>query len=152
MRVVCVGNRWRSDDAAGLEVGARLDGTLPPSVDLVQREGEPTALLAAFEGADAVWLVDAVSSGREAGTLHRLDATEQELPADVFQTSTHHVGLAETVELARALGQLPRMTVVYGIEGASFEVGEQLSPEVAAVIDTVADAVRKEVEECTSER
>ena len=66
--------------------------------------------------------------------------------------STHHVGLAETVESARALGQLPRTTVVYGIEGASFEVGEQLSPEVAAVIDTVADAVRKEVEECTSER
>ena len=115
-------------------------------------EGEPTALLAAFEGADAVWLVDAVSSGGEAGTVHRLDATEQELPADIFQTSTHHVGLAETVELARVLGQLPRSTVVYGIEGASFEVGDGLSPEVAAVLDTVADAVRKEVEACMSER
>ena len=118
----------------------------------MRREGEPTALLAAFEGASAVWLVDAVSSNREPGTVHRLDATAQELPTDVFQTSTHHVGLAETVELARALGRLPHSTVVYGIEGASFDVGEGLTPEVAAIIDVVADAVRKEVAECTSGR
>ena len=151
-RVVCVGNRWRSDDAAGLEVGARLEGTLPATVELVCHEGEPTALLATFEDADAVWLVDAVSSGREPGTVQRLDAAEKQLPAELFHTSTHHVGLAEAVELARVLGQLPRSAVVYGIEGASFEVGGELSPQVAAVIETVVNAVRDEVVTCTSER
>ena len=85
LRVVCVGNRWRSDDAAGLEVARRLEGTLPPRVELVEREGEPTALIDAWEGADALWLVDAVSSGAEAGTVHRLDASEHELPAELFR-------------------------------------------------------------------
>ena len=145
LRVVCVGNRWRSDDGVGLAVAARLRETLPHDVELVEREGEPTALLAVFEGGDAVWIVDAVSSGAAPGTLHRLDAAERELPPELFRTSTHHVGLAEAVELARALGQLPTLTVVFGVEGANFAVGDQLTEAVAAVVDGVADAVREEV-------
>jgi hydrogenase maturation protease len=115
---------------------------------LLEREGEPTALIDAWEGADVLWLVDAVSSGAPPGTIHRLDASEQELPAALFRGSTHHVGLAEAVELARALKRLPRQTVVYGIEGGSFEVGDELGDAVAAAVQQVADAVRKEVDEC----
>jgi hydrogenase maturation protease len=149
LRVVCVGNRWRCDDGVGLDVAGRLAGTLPEDVLLLEREGEPTALLAAWEGAEAVWLVDAVSSGAEPGTVHRLDASDRELPREVFRRSTHHVGLAEAVELARALGRLPARTVVYGIEGESFEIGDVLSSAVASVVDRVAAAVREEVTECT---
>jgi hydrogenase maturation protease len=152
LRIVCVGNRWRSDDAVGLEVAGRLQGTLPAGVELSEREGEPTALIDAWEGANALWLVDAVSSGAEAGTVHRLDASERELPAELFRASTHHMGLAEAVELARALGRLPRQTVVYGVEGGSFEVGDALTPAVAAAVERVADAVREEVVECTRRR
>jgi hydrogenase maturation protease len=146
---VCVGNRWRCDDGAGLAVARRLSGTLPEGVLLLEREGEPTGLIDAWEGADAVWLVDAVSSGAAPGTLHRLDAGDRELPREVFRTSTHHVGLAEAVELARALGRLPSRTVVFGIEGESFDVGDELTSTVAAMIDRVAAAVREEVDECT---
>ncbi len=152
MRVICVGNRWRSDDAVGLEVAARLRGTLPAGVELLEREGEPTALIDAWEGAGAVWLVDAVSSGAPPGTVHRLDAGERELPPEVFRTSTHHVGLAEAVELARVLGRLPARAVVFGIEGARFEVGEELSPSVAAAVEGVAATVREEVTACTRRR
>ena len=87
---------------SGLDVVGRLRGTLPDEVELMEREGEPTSLIDAWEGADAVWVVDAVSSGAKAGTLHRLDAGERELPAELFRASTHHFGLAEAVELARA--------------------------------------------------
>jgi hydrogenase maturation protease len=152
LRVVCVGNRWRSDDAVGLEVAGRLQGTLPAGVELFEREGEPTALIDAWEGADALWLVDAVSSGAEAGTVHRLDASERGLPAELFRGSTHHVGLAEAVELARALGRLPQHTVVYGVEGGSFEVGDELTPAVAAAVERVAEAVREEVVACMRRR
>jgi len=152
LKVVCVGNPWRCDDAAGLEVARRLHGTLPAGVELLEREGEPTALIDAWDGATVLWLVDAVSSGSEPGTIHRLDASSRELPTELFRGSTHHVGLAEAVELARALGRLPAQTVVYGIEGGSFEVGNELTPAVAAVIDRVAEAVREEVVECTSKR
>ena len=125
-----------------------MKGELPDDVELAEREGEPTALIDAWEGADSLWLVDAVSSGADAGTIHRLDASERELPAELFRASTHHVGLAEAVELARALERLPPTTVVYGIEGGSFELGAELTPAVAAAAERVAAAVREEVAEC----
>jgi hydrogenase maturation protease len=152
LRVICIGNAFRGDDAAGLEVAKLLQGTLPDSAELLEREGEPTALMDAWEGAAAVWLVDAVSSGAPSGTVHRIDAGEQELPARLFRASTHAFGLAEAVELARALGRVPAHTLVFGIEGARFRAGDELSPEVAAAVPRVAEAVREEVAACTSRR
>ena len=67
--------------------------------------------------------------------MHRLDASERELPAELFRASTHHVGLAEAVELARALGRLPRRTILFGIEGGSFEIGDELTAEVALAVE-----------------
>ena len=119
---------------------------------MLEREGEPTALIDTWEGVDAVWLVDAVSSGAEPGTVHRHDASKEELPAALFDTSTHHMGLAEAVELARAVGRLPATTIVFGIEGASFDTGETLSPEVEAAAARVAETVREEVADCTRRR
>jgi len=152
LRVVGVGNPFRGDDGAGLEVARRLRETLPEGVEVLEREGEPTGLMDALEGAEAVWLVDAVASGAPAGTVHRLDATERELPADVFRASTHAFGLAEAVELARALGKLPPSVVVYGIEGRRFEAGEGLTPEVEAAARRVATLVGEEVKRCTRRR
>ena len=34
LKVVCVGNPWRGDDAVGLEVARRLKGALPEGVEL----------------------------------------------------------------------------------------------------------------------
>jgi hydrogenase maturation protease len=147
-----VGNAFRGDDAVGLEVARVLRGTLPDGVELLEREGEPTALIDSWEGAEAAWLVDAVRSGAPAGTVHRLDAREEELPGDLFHASTHAFGLAEAVELARALGRLPARTIVFGIEGARFEAGDELSREVAAAAREVAEAVREEVSAYTSRR
>ncbi len=150
MKVVGVGNRWRSDDAAGLEVAAKVRALAPAGVEVVEREGEPVALLDAFEGADAVVLVDAVSSGSPPGTLHRLDAVANELPPDLFRRSTHHLGVPEAVELGRALGRLPARVVVVGIEGANWDAGDELSPPVAAALDAAVAAVLEEVARCTS--
>ena len=151
LKVVGVGNAWRGDDAVGLAVVERLRGRLPAGVALLEREGEPTSLIDAWEGADAVWVVDAVRSGAAPGTVHRLDATSAELPAELFRGSTHHLGLPEAVELARALERLPQRLVVLGVEGESFEAGQQLTAAVARAADQVAEQLVEEVAECTSE-
>jgi len=151
VRVVGVGNRWRSDDGIGPAVAARLR-ELAPDLDVVVREGEPVALLDALEGAGAAVVVDAVSSGGAPGTVHRLDATTEPLPRELFARSTHHLGLADAVELGRALDRLPARLVVVGIEGASWDAGDELSPEVAAALEPAAAAVLEEVARCTSAR
>jgi hydrogenase maturation protease len=143
--VIGVGNPFRHDDAAGLDVARLLRGRLPDGVGLLERDGEPTGLLAAWDGADAAWIIDAVSSGAPAGTVHRIDAGRQPLPAELFRASTHALGLADAVELARVLGRLPAHTIIYGISGADFSAGQGLSPPVAAAAATVAAAILAEV-------
>ena len=151
LRVIGVGNAWRGDDAAGL-LAARLLGDVLPDLDVRNCEGDPVGLLDAWDGADTVWVVDAVSSGAKPGTVHRLEATEAELPRDLFGASTHVFGLAEAVELGRALDRLPERLVVFGVEGSRFNAGDAVSPEVERAAADVAAQVEREVEECTRRR
>jgi hydrogenase maturation protease len=137
--IVGLGNAWRGDDGAGTAV-ARALGDDPR---VLVHEGEPIALLDAWAGAAEVMVVDAVSSGAPAGTVHRLDAAAAPLPATVARGSTHAFGLAETIELARTLDRLPPRLMVYGIEGEDFLAGDELSAPVRAAVD----AVRRELRE-----
>ena len=142
-RVLGVGNRLRRDDGVGPWVAGELARRVGGGVDVRQLAGDGFSLLDAFGGAHQVLLVDAVQSGAPPGTVHRLDAAAGPLPAAVLRCSTHLLGVAEAVELARALGDLPRQLTVYGIEGADFSTGEGLSPAVtaaaAALVETLAE-------------
>jgi hydrogenase maturation protease len=145
LRLIGVGNRWRGDDAAGLVVAARVRARLPRGIAVIEDRGEPLELIEACEGAQAAWLVDAVCSGAPPGTLHRFDAGERALPAGLFRVSTHRFGLADALELARALGRLPPRVVVYGIEGSRFAPGRPMSPAVAAAVERLAGVLSTEM-------
>jgi hydrogenase maturation protease len=144
--VIGIGNGWRRDDAAGLEVARRLRTLAPAGVSIDEREGEPAGLLDAWEGAESAVIVDAVSSGASPGTLHRFDAVTGPLPTATFGHSTHALGLADAVELGRALGRLPRRLIVYGIEGQRFDAGAGLSPAVDRAVDRLCEKLRAELE------
>jgi hydrogenase maturation protease len=153
LRIIGLGNAWRGDDAVGLVVVRRLRELLP-AADVIERSGEPADLLEALgDGVEEVMLVDAVSSGAPPGDVHRLDASAVALPF-AAGASTHGLGLAETIELGRALGRLPARLLVYGIEGRAFELGAPLSPEVARAAVVVVAELRQFLEEveCTSNR
>jgi hydrogenase maturation protease len=144
--IIGLGNEYRRDDAAGLVVARRLrEVALPPSVLVQEESGEGAALIESWQDADMVILIDAVHSGATPGTIHRLDAHEKPIAKRFFRFSTHAFGLAEAVELARALGRLPPRLIVYGVEGKSFEAGVGLSPEVEAAVRDVMDRVLGEL-------
>ena len=150
--VVGVGNPLRGDDGVGLEVARRLRERAGAGVTVRELEGEGIALLDLWEGARAVLLIDSVRSGAPPGTIHRVEATERPLPAELrSSTSTHAVGVGDAIELARALGRLPRPLVVYGVEGDRFETGAALSPDVAAAVDRLADALLREARELAAD-
>jgi hydrogenase maturation protease len=149
--VVGVGNEFRSDDGAGLEVASRLGGRVPAGVTVITCRQEPTRLLDAFEDAAAALVVDACSSGAEPGTLHRFDAVTAPLPDRVFRSSTHAFGVGETIELARALGKLPATVIVYGVEGEEFTAGDRLSPRVESAVERAAASLLDDLERLTKE-
>jgi hydrogenase maturation protease len=143
--VIGLGNEWRLDDGAGLAVARRLrdEAGLPDTVGVIELEGEPLTLVEAFAGARETIVVDALGSGAAPGTIRRLDASRERLPAELFRGSTHALGLAEAVELARALGRLPERLLVYGIEGESFAAGRGLSPAVERAVEELARELRE---------
>lgn len=137
--VVGIGNPWRGDDGIGHAVVDALAGT--PGLTTAKSHGEPAELMELWQGHDPVILVDAIVTGATPGTLHRLDAREP-LPRGA-RYSSHGIGLAEAVELARSLGELPETLTVHGIEPARLEDGADLSREIrdriARVVIRIAD-------------
>lgn len=93
---------------------------------------------------DRVCVVDAVSSGASPGSIHRMDASKEPIPSKFFSCSTHDFGVAEAIELARTLGQLPRQLKLFGIEGNNFQPGEILSAEVERAIKLVVDEIMQQ--------
>ena len=117
---------------------------------MVEHE-DPTALLDLWSGHDPVVVVDAVSSGVPAGTLHHLETGDASPPlpesawSDTGRGGTHAFGVATAVELARALHRLPARLVVVGVEAAGFDYGAPLSDAVAEAVDAAVARVLSEL-------
>jgi hydrogenase maturation protease len=139
LAIIGVGNVDRRDDGAGLIAVRRLRMlTLPASIAVIEQTGEGAALIESWRGFDSVILIDAVRAGGAPGRIHRLDVSAGSLPSDFFHYSTHAFGVAEAIELARILGDLP---AVLGIEGADFRPGCVLTTEVEAAVTVLVREV-----------
>jgi hydrogenase maturation protease len=143
--VIGLGSPDRGDDAVGGLVARAVAAQLP-AVAVVDHE-DPTALLDLWAGHTPVVVVDAVCSGAPGGTLHQLEAgpAAGPLSAQAWARSghggTHAIGLAEVVELARALGRLPERLVGVGVAAERFDHGAPLTPAVAAAVPTAVERV-----------
>lgn len=162
--VIGLGNAFRRDDGVGLVVARRIEaGLLAEEVGpaaaagraagaaagaaarVLRLSGDAAGLLDAWDGADRAILIDALSAGEAPGAVLRLDVTDGPMPAVLSACSSHALGVAQAIELGRALGQLPPRLVVYAVAGADFGLGEGLSPAVNEVVAEVAARVLREV-------
>ncbi len=141
--VAVLGSRYRGDDAVGPLAGDRLREA---GVRVLDCREEPTRLLDAIDALDVLVVVDAVRTGAPAGTLSRVEVRDGErLPPELGLASTHAFGIAETLELARALERAPGRVVVHGVEGERFGIGDEPSRAVAAAIDELVERVLAEL-------
>ena len=147
--VIGIGNRLRGDDSASGEVVRRLrERAAQTGIEVSEQLYEPNDLLEAWQGRDAVVLVDAMRSGEAPGTIRRFDVSREPLPARLrVSMSTHAFGLHDAIELGRALHRLPRRVIVFAVEGLHFEAGATPSGEVEAAIAPLACAVLREAGE-----
>lgn len=150
--LIGVGNEFRQDDGVGLVILRTLQKQIPAAVKTLETSGEGAALMEAWQGAATVYLFDAVLSGAKVATIHRIDAQVQSVPTKFFNYSTHAFSVAEAIELARVLNQLPPKLIVYGIEGQNFAAGIGLSPEVEQAAEEVAQRVLSELDRNNSDR
>jgi hydrogenase maturation protease len=143
--VIGIGNEFRGDDGAGIQVARRLAALNLPGVTVLEQSGEGTALMQTWQTAATVFVVDAVQSGGPAGAVYRFDALRQPLPVRFSAYSSHAFGLAEAVAMARLLEQLPSKLVIYGLEGTHFDYSMTLTAEVEAAVRDVATRLAAEL-------
>lgn len=143
--IIGVGNMDRGDDAVGLLVVRQLRRTLPDQIGMRETNGDALELMELWRGSERVILIDAVQSGVEPGTIHRWEVHHGPLPGRWFAHSTHALSVAEAIEIARALGELPSWFVVYGIEGRQFEVGAEPSLPVRRAMPELLRRIRQDV-------
>lgn len=147
--VLGFGNDILTDDAIGLhvvrEVRSRLAGL--NQVDVEETSEMGLALLDFIVGYEALVLVDAIQTGKEAPG-HVQEVTEESLGA-LHRSSPHFLGVGETLALGRQLGlEMPERVKVLAIEVADpFTMGTEMTPPLLAALAPAVERVLECVDE-----
>lgn len=145
-----IGNRFRRDDGAALALADRLRAQNIPGLEIIEATDDVIRLVDLWTSYDLVIIADAVSAGEKPGTLHRRDPVRCPLPRHWFGVSSHQLGVAEAIELGRAMKRLPGHLVFIGIEGQDFGQGEGLTEEVERSLTVACEIVKAEQVACAT--
>jgi hydrogenase maturation protease len=141
--VIGIGNDFRRDDAVGLTVADQIAERNLPGVRVVTGIGEPVALLEAWSGVVRAVVIDAaVGADSIPGRIRRWTARDLEATAAV---SSHALGLAQICALGQALTRMPDELAIFTVEVADTSHGIGLTPEVAAAVPGLIDAIISEL-------
>jgi hydrogenase maturation protease len=135
-----------SDDGIGVRVVQLLAERYryPAGVTILDGGTLGLDLLPRLEGVERLLVVDAVETGRPAGTLVRM--VGEEVPV-VLETkvSPHQMGLKDLLAVAMLQGFAPREMVLWGVQPALIELGTDLSEAVAARLEPLVGKVLAEL-------
>jgi hydrogenase maturation protease len=121
--------------ALGGEAGIELD------VEKVDRPG--ASLISRMQGVDRIVLIDAMQGGGEPGRILRFG--QQEWPGHTHGLSSHGLGVATALALARELEFLPAHLQLFGIEIGSALPGTQPGKAVRSAAHRLARQIAAEL-------
>jgi hydrogenase maturation protease len=156
--VAGVGNAWMRDDGFGGHVAKALGRRdLPAGVTVLDfGTGGLDLAYEVMRGYDAMVLVDVSRQGGEPGTLYVLEPDPSEITPieDGELISPHGMDPKTVLRFVRTVGGWPGKVVVVACEPAgdgTGDMGLQLSPEVAAVVERAAELVLETIDELRTE-
>ncbi len=138
VRIIGIGSPVQGD-ALGMQLVERLrqdaQWQLRDEIEWLLLERPGAALLQYFGGVETICLIDALDSSLAQGVV-RIEP--ESLLTETGSFSSHQFGVAETLQLAKTLKQLPQRLVIYGIAGGSFttlydELSTMLTQDLSAV-------------------
>lgn len=147
--VIGLGNPLLRDDSVGLRVAAALKALLENRADIEVGEDYRGGLrlMERMVGFERAVVIDAVCSGGDPGTIHRL--SPEAVPTQ-HSASPHDVNLPTALDLGRQAGAvLPASQdiLIIGVEAVDVTTfGETLTPEVEAAVPLAVQAVLSALE------
>jgi hydrogenase maturation protease len=140
------GNPFMSDDGIGvLVVRSLANRNLPSHVKLFEAGTPGWGLPNILEGWKSVIMIDAVDMGQSPGAWRRFYPEQVRLIAQGETLSLHQPDLADGLALTQALGMLPESIVLYGVQLASLEFGDTISPALLAALPEMVEHVYQEI-------
>ncbi|MDM8567494.1 HyaD/HybD family hydrogenase maturation endopeptidase [Candidatus Halobeggiatoa sp. HSG11] len=144
--ILGVGNLLLTDEGVGVHAVNSLlkNYHIPAEIEVVDGGTAGMELLTFIAKAKQVIILDAVKTGKAAGTIICLK--DKEVPT-FFRTklSPHQVGLSDILAAVKLTGEQPEQVTIFGIEPDSIKLGMELSDKVAAQLDGFVDLIVKEV-------
>jgi hydrogenase maturation protease len=140
--VLGLGNILLGDDGVGVRAVEHMQARYDfPEGTLVLDGGTlGLDLLPYVEDADRLLLIDAVQAGQEPGTIVRLAGDE--VPAFLaVKLSPHQMAVPDLLAAARLRDRYPSQVVLWGIQPGPITTTLELSPPIAAQLDTLVDRV-----------
>ena len=143
--VMGIGNILLRDEGVGVRtIEAMQQIELPQGVELVDAGTAGADLIDLVADRRKLIVIDAIEADAAPGTVFRLLA-EDLAPQDGAMISLHQLGLVESLAMAKHLGCAPQQVVVFGVQPAVISTGLDLSPQVAAAVPKVIQAVLSEL-------
>jgi hydrogenase maturation protease len=148
MRIVVlgIGNILMTDEGIGPHAVNALQQryALPDEVEVVDGGTAGMELIRYVSNADHLIVVDAVRVGQPPASVVKM--TGDAVPA-FFRTklSPHQVGLSDLLATLMILGESPGTITLVGVQPDSFDMNMDLSPAVAAKLDTVVEMIADEL-------
>ena len=137
-----------SDEGVGIRVIERLAEKyqLPNSVKLLDGGTLGLDLLYHLEDVENLILIDAVDMNAEPGTL--MEMIGDEVPSFLsIKMSPHQIGIPDMLFAAKLKDMYPRNVVLWGIQPATLEVSLELSPIIAAKVDSLVNKTIEQLQE-----
>jgi hydrogenase maturation protease len=149
IQVLGIGSPYGNDQvgwyvAEQLQQAPALAPWLNERLTIMTLDRPGVTLLDYFAAGDHLILVDAMLGQGALGTIKQFDW--HSLPSwDTPTMSTHAMGLADTVQLADALGALPERLFIYGIEIERCETDGGLDPRLKTAAQQLVTRITQAV-------
>jgi len=143
--VLGLGNVLHGDDGAGAQAINRLrgDARIPSDASLVEGGTLGLELLPYVWDCSRLIVIDAVDVGETPGTVVRLEGEAlHSLPGN---GNAHQLGVSDLLVALRVLGGKQPDVVLLGVQPANTDWNTELSPAVAAAMDSLIAAAVAEL-------
>jgi len=162
--VLGLGNILLKDEGVGVHVAEELQkrSTFSESANVEVIDGGTAGLdiLLSQRASYKLVVVDAIRSGKKAGTIYklRLKAGEKNKLAQIFgrgkgaKISLHQVGLIEALAAAEKLNCAPAEVVIIGVEPEEISSGLELTEQVSQKIPEIVKAVLEEINDAVHKK
>ena len=143
--VIGIGNLLRADDGVGIHV-VRILREEMPGADAVDLSTANIDLLDHIRSRDRVVIVDAITTGTEPGTIHRLEPGEL-VESDFAQS--HGLNLPGILKLGEQLypDEMPKKIVILAVEAQDVEsFSSDLTEKVRTAVPKLIEMIKRELE------